>query len=304
MPVMDIQRSLMFVPGNSEKMLSKAIGLDNLDVAMFDLEDGVPPWMKDEARELVASMLGRPPGGPSRFVRINAIATERMEADQQSVIVPGLEGVVLPKVETADEVQLVDRILTEREPSASLVAGSVKIIAAIESARGLLNAPQVAAASPRMMGLMFGAEDFGLDIGLSTNRQGEARELVYARSAVVVAAASAHIQAIDGVWPDFKDVEGVTSDSIQARRLGFTGKSTFHPGQIDIINEIFSPSAEDVDLAQRVVKAFEEAQAAGSGSVALGGQLIDLPIVERARRVLKLRDSLGVASQRNTGLRA
>src|SRR5437016_4619093 len=162
MPVMDIQLSFMFVPGSSEKMLTKAMGLDNLDVAMFDLEDGVPPPLKDDARELVSSMLSRPPGGPMRFVRLNAVATERMEADLQAVVVPGLEGIVLPKVETVDEVQLVDRALTEREPRAGLTPGSVRIIAAIESARGLLNAPALAAGSPRMMGLMFGAEDFGL----------------------------------------------------------------------------------------------------------------------------------------------
>src|SRR6266487_1314083 len=106
MPVMDYQRSFMFVPGSSEKMLTKAVGLTNLDVAMFDLEDGVPPQHKDDAREVVASFLGRAPGGPSRFVRINAIATDRMEADLQSVLVPGLEGLVLPKVETAEEVLL------------------------------------------------------------------------------------------------------------------------------------------------------------------------------------------------------
>jgi citrate lyase subunit beta/citryl-CoA lyase len=289
---MDFQRSMMFVPGSSEKMLTKAIGLDNLDVAMFDLEDGVPPSLKDDARELVASMLGRPPGGPMRFVRINAIATERMEADLHSVVVPGLEGVVLPKVETAEEVQLVDRVLSEGEQRVGLSPGKVRVIAAIESAQGLLNAPAVAAASPRMMGLMFGAEDFGLDIGLSTNRQGEGRELIYARSAIVVAAAAAKIQSIDGVWPDIHDFDGLTRDSVQARRLGFTGKSTFHPGQIDIINETFSPAEADVDFARRVVEAFEQAQAAGQAAVALGGQLIDLPIVERARRVLKLHESL------------
>jgi citrate lyase subunit beta/citryl-CoA lyase len=227
-----------------------------------------------------------------RFVRINAIGTERMEADLHSVVVPGLEGVVLPKVETAEEVQLVDRVLSEGEQRVGLSPGKVRVIAAIESARGLLNAPAVAAASPRMMGLMFGAEDFGLDIGLSTNRQGEGRELIYARSAIVVAAAAAKIQSIDGVWPDIHDFDGLTRDSVQARRLGFTGKSTFHPGQIDIINETFSPAEADVDFARRVVEAFEQAQAAGQAAVALGGQLIDLPIVERARRVLKLHESL------------
>src|SRR5262245_8905219 len=124
MPVMDIRRSFMFVPGSSEKMLTKAIGLTNLDVAMFDLEDGLPPQHKDEARELVASTLGRSPGGPMRFVRINAIATDRMEADLQAIVVPGLEGVVLPKVETADDVQLVDRVLGEREQQVGLATGT------------------------------------------------------------------------------------------------------------------------------------------------------------------------------------
>jgi len=292
MPIMDIQRSFMFVPGSSEKMLTKAMGLDNLDVAMFDLEDGVPPSLKDDARELVATMLSKSPGGPARFVRLNAIATERMEADLQAVVVPGLEGVVLPKVETAADVELVDRELSAREQRAGLAPGSVRVIASVESARGLLNAPSIAATSSRLMGLMFGAEDFGLDLGLSTNRQGESRELIYARSAMIVACAAAKVQSIDGVWPDIHDFEGLTRDALQARRLGFTGKSTFHPGQIDIINQTFSPSLEEVAFAQRVVQAFEEAEAAGNAAVALGGQLIDLPIVERARRVLKLHETL------------
>jgi len=288
---MDIFRSLMFVPGNSEKMLTKAIGLENLDAAMFDLEDGAPPDQKDVARELVAEMLGRPAGGPRRYVRINAIATDRMEADLHAVVRPGLEGLVLPKVERADEVQLVDRLLEEQEPRAGVPSGGVGLIAAVESAVGLLNAASIAAASPRMVGLMFGAEDFGLDLGLPTNREGEARELIYARSAMVVAAASAHVQSMDGVWPDIHDFDGVRRDAVQARRLGFSGKSTFHPGQIDIINEVFSPSAAEVEHARRVVDAFEEAQAAGQGAVAFGGQLIDLPIVERARRVLRLHEA-------------
>ena len=138
---------------------------------------------------------------------------------------------------------------------------------------------------------MFGAEDYGLDLGLPTNREGEARELIYARSAMVVAAASAHVQSMDGVWPDIHDFEGVRRDAIQARRLGFSGKTTFHPGQIDIINEVFSPSEAEVEHAKRVVDAFEEAQAAGQGAVAFGGQLIDLPIVERARRVIRLHEA-------------
>jgi citrate lyase subunit beta / citryl-CoA lyase len=289
----DIQRSLMFVPGNSDRMMTKGLTeLPNLDLAMLDLEDGVPPWQKDESRELVASKLGLPPGGPVRYVRINGAASEHFQPDLQTVVVPGLEGIVLPKVERPDEVEVADRILTEREARMGMESGSVKILVAIESSRGLLDARACAAASPRVLGLMFGAEDYALDIGLPTNRLGEARELIFARSWIVNAAAAEHVQCVDGVWPDFMDTEGTERDALQARRLGFSGKSTFNPRQIDIINRIFSPSPEDVDLALKVVAAFEEAQKAGQGSIAFGGQLIDLPIVERARRVLRLHEAM------------
>ncbi len=289
---MDLQRSFMFVPGNSEKMTSKALGLSNLDVAMFDLEDGTPFAHKDAAREIVRSVLSQPPGGPIRFVRINAVGTDYMDADLRAILVPGLAGLVLPKLESRDEVRLVEHYLDEHERDVGLPPGSVALIATIESARGLLAAPSIASASSRVVGLMFGAEDFSLDLGLPPNREAEARELIHARSAIVVAATAARVQSIDGVYPDIRDAEGMRRDAIQARRLGFSAKSTFHPGQIDIINEVFSPTDEDVAYAERVVAAFEEAEAAGQGAVALGGQLIDRPIVERARRVLRLRETL------------
>jgi citrate lyase subunit beta/citryl-CoA lyase len=285
----------MFVPGNSEKMTTKALGLSNLDVAMFDLEDGTPFAHKAAARDQTRAILSSPPGGPIRYVRINAVGSEYMEADLQAILVPGLQGLVLPKLETPDEVRLVERYLDGYEDAVGLAPGSVELIATIESARGLLAAPAIAAASSRVAALMFGAEDFSLDIGLPPNREAEARELIYARSAIVVAAASAHVMSIDGVFPDIRDGEGMERDALQARRLGFTSKSTFHPGQIDVINQVFSPTDADVAYAERVVAAFEEAEAAGQGAVALGGQLIDRPIVERARRVLRLRGTLSRA---------
>lgn len=289
---MDLMRSLMFVPGHRQRMVEKALGLAELDVAMLDLEDGVPPAEKDNGRALLAELLPRAPAGPLRFVRVNAVGSDRMQADLRAVIRPGLQGLVLPKVEQTDEVLLVSSLLDQREPEAGLQPGSVQFLVSIESARGLLNAPAIAACSPRVAGLMFGAEDFGLDLGLPTNREAEARELLYARSALVVAAASAHVQAIDGVWPDIHDLEGLRRDALQARRLGFSGKSMIHPGQISTINEVFSPSPGEVDYARRVVQAFEEAVARGEGAIAFGGQLIDLPIVERARRLLRLHESL------------
>ena len=281
---LDLLRSLMFVPGSRQRMLDKALGLSNLDVALFDLEDGVAPSEKPTARQLIGQTLARPPGGPARFVRINGVGSgpERIEADLALLTHPGLEGVLIPKVERPDDVLFV----------ADSTASNVKLIAAIESALGLVNAPAIAASSPRLLGLMFGAEDYALDLGLPPYREAEARELIYARSALVNAGASAHVASFDGVWPDIHDVEGVRRDALQARRLGFTGKTTFHPGQIDIINDVFSPTEAEAENAQRIVQAFEDALARGEGSVAFGGQLLDLPIVERARRVLRVRAAL------------
>jgi citrate lyase subunit beta/citryl-CoA lyase len=292
---MDLKRSWMFVPGHRQKMLDKALGL-NADAIMLDIEDGVAPNEKDTARQLIGEVLGRAKASnsPARFVRINAIGHARMDADLEAVVRPGLEGLVLPKVETADEVRKVDAFLNEREPRSKMASGVVKLLIAVESPRGLLNAPAIAACSPRVIGLMFGAEDFGRELGLPTSREGEARDMLYARSALVIAAASAHVQAVDGVWVDLKDPEGLVGFARQSRRLGFSGMSSIHPSQIEPINTLFSPTPEEVSYAEQVVDAFEEANARGDGSIALGGQLIDRPIVERARRTLEMARSLGM----------
>ena len=291
---MEFMRSGMFVPGHSQRFLDKALAGLPADVFMFDLEDGVPPAEKPTGRILIAEALSRPRVGRTlRYVRVNAIGSDRLEADLDAVVQPGLDGLALPKVETAEQIELVDRLVLQREGAAGIELGCLRYIVAIESPRGLLNAHAIATASKRVAALMFGAEDFGLELGLPTRREGEASQLLYARSALVTAAAAAHVQSIDGVWPDIRDFDGLAADCQFSRRLGFTGKSLFHPGQIDMINATFSPTPEEIDYAQRVVQAFDEAQARGEGSIAFGGQLIDLPIVERARRTLALAATLG-----------
>ena len=286
---MDLKRSWMFVPGHRQKMIDKALGLGS-DAIMLDIEDGVAPGEKDTARKLIVAALGRERlrRSPARFVRINAIGHERMAADLEAVLRPGLDGLVLPKVETPEEVLKVAAILKEREPAVKVERGSVKFLVAIESPKGLLNAPAIAASTDRVIGLMFGAEDYGRELGLPTSREGEARDLIYARSAMVVAAASAHVQAVDGVWVDLQDGDGLLGFARQSRRLGFSGMSLIHPSQIDPINTVFSPTPGELDYAQRVVQAYEEALARGDGSISFGGQLIDRPIVERARRTLEM----------------
>ncbi|HUC97631.1 MAG TPA: CoA ester lyase, partial [Candidatus Polarisedimenticolaceae bacterium] len=228
--MMDLIRSWMFVPGHRQRMIDKALGL-NADAIMLDIEDGVAPNEKDSARKNIAESLGREkaPGTPSRYVRINAIGHARMDADLEAVVRPGLEGLVCPKVDTPEEVRKVDSILTQREPKLGMQKGAVKLLIAIESPRGLLNAPAIAESSPRISGLIFGAEDFGREIGLPTSREGEARDLIYARSAIVVAAAAAHVQAVDGVWVDLNDNHGLLKFARQARQLGFSGMSCIHP---------------------------------------------------------------------------
>ena len=295
---MDLLRSLMFVPAHQPRMVQRALGLGQfaptvLDAAILDLEDGVPPDEKDRARTAIAAVLGAPSTGeaPARYVRVNAEPAAR-DADLAAVLRPGLDGIVVPKIDDPDEIVRLSRDLDEREEAARMTRGSIRIVASIESARGLLGAHSIAASADRVIALLFGAEDFARDLGLPAERHAEAAELLYARSAVVVAAVAARRQAIDGIWPDVTDAEGLRRDSIQARRLGFTGKSLIHPGQIETINEVFSPSAAEVSYARRVVAAFAEGHAKGLGAVALDGKLLDKPIVERARRTLALHDAL------------
>lgn len=294
---MTLSRSWLFVPGHKERMVTKAQGL-NVDAIMLDIEDGVPPAEKDLARKLISRALedASPGSGPAKFVRINAIGHPRMEADLEAVVYPGLDGLVLPKVDSAEDVHVVERFLDSCESERGLKAGAVSFLVAIESPKGLFQAPCIASCSPRVVGLLLGAEDFGLELGLPLVREKEARELIYARSHLALAAASAHVQAVDGVWPDIADAEGLLADTYQARRLGFTGKSLIHPSQIEPINSVFRPSPEEVEYCRRVIAAFDEATSRGDGSIAFGGQLIDLPIVERARRTMVLSESLGSES--------
>jgi citrate lyase subunit beta/citryl-CoA lyase len=288
--------SWMFVPGHRRRMLEKALGL-RLDVAIFDLEDGVPPAEKEAAREGIAAALAHPPGGPLRFARVHPAGSPVVEADLDAVVRPGLDGVAVPKVERLEEVLRVDAALREREERAGMPPGCIRLLAMIESARGLLQAPAIAASCPRLLGLMFGAEDFVLDLGQLSVQPAGVDDLLYARSAVVVAAAAERLQAIDRIYPDFRDPAGLRGDTVQARRLGFTGKALIHPDQIPVVHEIFRPTPEEVAYARRVVEAFE---AAGGGAGVVDGRMIDRPIAERARRVLELSRREGPAADDGT----
>lgn len=278
-------RSWLFVPGNNEHYLAKAAACE-ADVLLIDLEDGVPPECKKRGRGMVAACLATP-SEKVRFVRINAWVTGLAPNDLDAVVRPGLDGVCLPKVESDTDVLTLTDQLAELETVRGLPCGSIRILAAIETARGLLAAHNIAAAHPRVAGLMFGAEDFALDLGLPTNRQHEAAELTYARSALVIAAAAAGVMSVDGVYPHLDDEDGLRADTRRCLNYGFSGKSTFSPRQLPVIHAVFKPQADEVEFSRRVVAAFDSAVAESAGSAVVDGQLVDLPIVLRARRVLK-----------------
>ena len=297
-----LYRSWMFVPGDRQKMLDKALGTA-VDAILMDIEDGVAPASKDTSRKQIAETLKQLAPRleadsslrtPARYVRINAVGHERMYADLEHVITPGLEGLAVPKVESVEHVQVVEKMLDEREPKVGIPAGSVRLLIALESPKGLFNAYAIATASPRVIGLMFGAEDFSRELGLPLRREAEATDLIYARSFFVTAAAAAHVQSVDGVWPNFQDSEGLKKFALQSRRLGFSGMSLIHPAQIDLVNAAFTPASEELDYCRRVVQAFDEGRARGEGAIAFGGQLLDMPIVDRARQTLALAEYLGV----------
>lgn len=279
-------RSWMFVPGNREKFLAKAQS-SKADCVLLDLEDGVLPSEKAEARRMVAAVLGETWTGPRRYVRVNALTTPWLKEDLDHVIRPGLDGICLTKVTRAQDIHEVVAMLQTLEQRNHIPAGTIKVLAAIESARGQLNASAIADAHERVAGLMFGAEDYALDLGLGARREKEAAELIHARSSIVVAAAAAGILSVDGVFPNLDDPDGLLNDTIQARRLGFTCKSTFNPRQIDVINSIFSPQPHEIEYARMISKGFREAEARGDASVAVGGQLVDRPILLRALRLLE-----------------
>jgi citrate lyase subunit beta/citryl-CoA lyase len=297
-------RSWMFVPGDRQRMIDKALGL-HVDAVMLDIEDGVAPAEKANARRQIAASLDalvpRLKSDPSlktpaRYVRVNAVGTDRIAADLDAVIRPGCEGLVVSKVERPDQVDEIDGTVGRLEDSRGLMKGAVRLLVAIESPIGLFNAYAIAAASPRVMGLIFGAEDFCREMALPLRREGEASDLIYARSHLATAAAAAHVQSVDGVWVDLNDPEGLKVFARQARRLGMSGMSLIHPSQIDEVNAAFTPTPADMDYAEAVLKAFDEARARGEGAIAFRGQLLDFPIVDRARQTVELGRSLGVGA--------
>lgn len=283
MQQMKLRRAMMFMPGNNPAMLQNA-GIYGADTVIFDLEDAVAVSEKDAARHLVYHAIKHLQYPCEVAIRINHIQTPFGLEDLRVVLPAKPDLVRLPKAETAEDIREIDRIITQVEREQGFPDGCIQMMAAIETAKGLMNAYQIATASPRMVALAIGGEDFVAD--LRTSRSPEGHELFVARSQLVLAARAAGVMVIDSVFTNVNDEAGFVAETKLIKQLGFDGKSVINPRQIRLVQEIFAPTQQEIINAERVLAAYRQALEHNLGVIALDGKMIDTPIVTRAERVL------------------
>jgi citrate lyase subunit beta/citryl-CoA lyase len=286
---------MLYVPGNNPGMIRDA-GIYPADCIMFDLEDSVSVHEKDSARFLVfqaLTTLSYP--GKELVVRINDPHTQLGVEDLEAMVRTRKVVIRLPKTEGPQDVRDCEGIIAKIEQNIRAEIGVTPMMAAIESAAGVLNAKEIAFASKRLTGIAIGAEDYVTD--LKTSRSPEGIELLFGRSMVLLAARAAGIDAIDTVFSDVNDEEGLRKETLLIKQLGFDGKSVINPRQIKTVHEVFTPTEKEIKKARAVISAIKEAEKNGSGVIALNGKMIDKPIVERARRYLDLARAAGVLDQ-------
>jgi len=282
-------RTLLFTPGNHADKVAKVFNAGS-DVAILDLEDAVAVSEKAAARAPVVDAL-KNPRDCLGYVRVNAADTDFYTDDLAAVIGPWLDGVMVPKVESADQLLAADAEVRKLEAANAMEPGSVDIIPILETARGLAAVADIAGCGSRVRRLSFGAVDFAKDLGLRLSL--DEWELTPARSAIVLASRVAGLDApLDSVWVHYRDTDGLVASAERVRDMGFRGKMCIHPAQIAPVNAVFTPSDQDIAHAEKIVAAFGEAEAAGSASIQIDGFFVDYPVVEQARRTLELFKSI------------
>jgi citrate lyase subunit beta/citryl-CoA lyase len=288
-----LRRSRLYAPGNQPRLLA-GIEIHEADCVLLDLEDSVPLSEKAAARILVKHLLAVVDFHAEAWVRINPLDAGGRE-DVEEVLIGRPHGICLPKAESAQDVLDLDEELSRIEAERGIEAGSTWIMPILETARGVLRSEEIAAASPRVVMVAFGAEDFTRDIGALRSR----RSLLFARSQIVAAAAAAGVQASDTVFADVNDDEGLRKEAELARELGFDGKGAINPRQLQAIHRAFSPSDAELERARAIVASARDAEGRGIGVVALDGRMIDRPVLDRAIRLIKYADSLPAGRDRN-----
>jgi citrate lyase subunit beta / citryl-CoA lyase len=287
-----LRRTMMFLPGSNASMVKDAY-IYGADSIMFDLEDAVAITEKDSARLLVYNTVKTIDyGNKELVVRINGLDTPFGRDDIEAMVRAGIHVIRLPKTERKEDIHAVEAVIEEVERKIGREVGSTKMMAAIESPIGVINAYEIATASKRLMGVALGAEDYVTN--MKTKRYPDGMELLGARTQIVIAARAAGINAIDTVYTDVDNEEGFRREVEMIKQLGFDGKSVINPRQIAPVNEIYAPSAEEIKKSADVIRAAKEAEERGLGVISLNGKMIDKPIVDRAERVLQLAKAAGL----------
>lgn len=280
-----VRRSSLIMPVNQPRFVDKAY-LRGADAIVLDLEDSVPPAEKGRARTMVKEAIpSAARGGADVLVRINK-PVEMMVEDLEAAIHPGLTGLSLPKVESAAEIHMLDELTTHWEKRHGVPPGTVQFAVSVETAKGVMRAEEIAVASPRIASIGAGPEDLALDLGIEATVEGT--ELLYIKLRMIVVANAAGVipMGLMGTLVDYADLEGLARSATEANRVGFRGAGLIHPLQVPICNEAYAPPPSQVQWSKRVIEAFEEGLARGTASVALDGRMIDIPIVDKAHRVL------------------
>ncbi|RMF39462.1 MAG: CoA ester lyase [Anaerolineae bacterium] len=281
---MPARRALLYMPGDDMHKIRKGAAL-GVDCMCMDLEDGVALNRKQAARQTVAEALQTLDFGSTEYlVRINPVGSGLEEDDLAAVLPHRPMGIVVPKAESGEALRWVSARIAEAEGRYGWPAGAIRLIAIVETALGVVNLREIAAADARLDALVFGSEDFAGSVGAV--RTPEAWEVFYARSAVVTHAAAFGRQAIDMVCADFRDLERVRREAEEGARLGFTGKQIIHPAQIAPVQQAFTPTDEAIAAARRLVEAFEAHQARGTGAFAVDGAMVDAPMIKAAQQIL------------------
>ncbi len=288
---MELLRTFIFAPGNHPRKVEKVFSL-GADAVILDLEDAVAVSEKVAARQAVVEALKRP--RPCKgYIRINASDTPFCYGDLLAIVGQGLDGIVLPKVESAAQLLMIDWLLAQLEHEGGLVAGSIDLLPIIETGKGVAAVREIAAAGSRVRRLSFGAADYTHDMGMNWTL--DEAELTPARAEIVLASRVAGLEPpIDTVFAHVgKHLDALKRTTQLARDLGFQGKLCIHPEQIGPIHEIFTPTEKEIATAKKIVEAFEAAEASGSASIQVEGQFIDYPIVEKAKRILAIAEKTG-----------
>lgn len=285
------RRALLYVPADDERKINKAASLP-VDCVILDLEDGVAPGRKDAARESAVRALQRMDfGNAERLVRINPVDRQPGLQDLEAILPARPDGILLPKIDSADTVHRVSETIARMEKKRGWPAGGIALIVIAETARAILRLETICSAEERVQAVIFGAEDLAADIGAVRSAGG--MEVFTARSLVVLNAAAAGIQALDVVNVNYRDLEALYADARQAAGMGFAGKQIIHPAQIDPVQRAFTPSEDEVRQAQELIRAFEASVANGKGAFGLDGRMVDMPVIRRAENVLSRAASAG-----------